>query len=517
MKQKEIWVIDFGSQYSHLILRVLRELGYFSLLITPEEAFARVENDLPAALILSGGPASIRHDQRDFAAFFQQEKLPVLGICYGVQIIVQHFGGVVQSLEQGEYGAAKVHWKNAKQWNTSYNHFLTWMSHGDSIEKMPQDFDIILESENHIVAGIQHRERPLVGLQFHPEVQHTEHGRELLSYFLKQVAKIEPNWDNRSLVDIAKKCFAHVQKDEHVLCAFSGGVDSLVAASVAHEVLGDRLHCVFVDNGVLRIQDRKHIKNLQKNTNLPITIVDAQEIFLSQLAEVKDPEKKRKIIGKTFIDVFEEQVGIIEEREGYHFKYLLQGTLYPDVIESISPHKKGGESKTIKSHHNVGGLPERMKLSLVEPLRFLYKDEVRKMGESLNLDREWLYRHPFPGPGLAVRILGEVTPERVERLQLADEILFHSLKEDGYYAQTWQALVVLLPIKAVGVKGDNRAYEEVMAIRMVDSVDGMTAKASEFPWDFLRKVSTKIANEVPGVARVVYDLTSKPPGTIEWE
>jgi GMP synthase (glutamine-hydrolysing) len=356
----------------------------------------------------------------------------------------------------------------------------------------------------------------VVGLQFHPEVQHSTHGKEVLQWFLRDVAKLTSDWSGATMLEACRTEVA-TAKGEKVLCAFSGGVDSLVAAMITHQVLGTDLHCIFVDNGLLRPQDLHHIRVLRNKTPLHVTIVDAKAEFLGNLAGVTEPEQKRKIIGKTFIDVFERQVGLYASERGIKFTRLLQGTLYPDVIESLSPHQQGGKSSTIKSHHNVGGLPERMNLKLLEPLRFLFKDEVRKMGEELGLAHDWVWRHPFPGPGIGVRVLGELTADNIRKVQESDQVLFEELKAHDLYASTWQAFTVLLPVKTVGVKGDGRVYEEVIALRMVNSQDGMTATVTELPWSFLAKTSTRICNEVKGITRVVYDLTSKPPGTIEWE
>lgn len=511
-----IWIVDFGSQYTQLITRKLREMNFSSIIMTLEDALEKIKTQSPQALVLSGGPQSVFEDQTDYSPFFSNQNLPILGVCYGMQILGQYFGGKVEKGLQGEYGLSEIHGEN---------HFMipgvpaksnVWMSHSDHVSVLPKDFVAILRSENGLLAGMKHTTRSIMGLQFHPEVNHTEYGTEMLSFFFKNVAALKPDWSSAAILE---SCLDEVKKvkGKKVLCAFSGGVDSLVAGILTHQVIGPDLYCFFVDNGLLRPQDLNHIELLKKKTPLNIEIIDAKEEFYSKLKGVADPEEKRKIIGRTFIDVFEVKVKEFAQNHNIHFDYLLQGTLYPDVIESISPHKKGGKSVTIKSHHNVGGLPERMKLQLLEPLRYLFKDEVRAMGMELKLERDWVYRHPFPGPGIGVRVLGELKPESILKVQHSDQILFEELKKNDLYNSTWQAFTVLLPVKTVGVKGDGRAYEEVIALRMVNSQDGMTASVTELSWSFLNKVSSRICNEVKGVTRVVYDLTSKPPGTIEWE
>ena len=514
--KSSIWIVDFGSQYTQLITRKFRELGYTSEIMTVEDALDKLKEDKPRALVLSGGPQSVFEDATDYAPFFNVNDLPILGICYGMQILGQFFGGKVEKGVQGEYGLAKLRVVPGFSVPGLPPVSDVWMSHSDHVSKLPQDFKLVFQSENGLVAGIKHEKRPILGLQFHPEVHHTVHGKDVLSYFLTDIARIQKDWSSSTMLETCTEEVKAV-KGSKVLCAFSGGVDSLVAATLTQKVIGDDLYCFFVDHGLLRPQDIHHIKLLQEKTSLNIEIIDATELFLKALHGHKDPESKRKIIGKTFIDVFEKKVHEFEKSHNIKFDYLLQGTLYPDVIESISPHKKGGKSVTIKSHHNVGGLPERMHLKLLEPLRFLFKDEVRAMGLELGLQHEWVYRHPFPGPGIGVRVLGELHQESIRKVQESDQILFEELKEHKLYDSTWQAFTVLLPVKTVGVKGDGRAYEEVIAVRMVNSQDGMTASVTEVPWSFLNRVSSRICNEVKGVTRVVYDCTSKPPGTIEWE
>jgi GMP synthase (glutamine-hydrolysing) len=514
--QSSVWIIDFGSQYTQLITRKFRELGFTSEIMTVEDGLKKLKTHKPKALVLSGGPQSVFEDKTDYSPFLNQQDLPILGVCYGMQILGQFYGGKVEKGIQGEYGLAKVKMVSGFKIKDCPPESEVWMSHSDHVSALPAGFKLIIQSENGLVAGIKHDVRPILGLQFHPEVHHTIHGKEILSYFLNEIAKLKSDWSSKTMLETSLEVVKEV-KGKKVLCAFSGGVDSLVAATLTHKVIGSDMYCFFVDNGLLRPQDLHTIKLLQEKTELNIEIVDAKDLFLNALAGQKDPEQKRKTIGKTFIDVFEKKVQEFEKNHGIKFDYLLQGTLYPDVIESLSPHKQGGKSVTIKSHHNVGGLPERMHLKLLEPLRFLFKDEVRQMGLELGLNRDWVYRHPFPGPGIGVRVLGELSSDSIRKVQESDQILFEELKENNLYDSTWQAFTVLLPVKTVGVKGDGRVYEEVIALRMVNSQDGMTASVTEFPWSFLNKVSSRICNEVKGITRVVYDLTSKPPGTIEWE
>lgn len=516
MSDRQIWIVDFGSQYTQLITRKTRELGYSSEIITLKEIRKRISEGLkPNTIVLSGGPQSIFTDEEDYQFIFDTQ-LPILGICYGMQLIAQHFGGKVEAGTIAEYGHAEVLFQNGHGINHCPEKINVWMSHFDHVVEVPLGFEITLKSHNDLLAGIVSKEKKIMAFQFHPEVDHTDHGEDILEHFYNDIAGLKKDWDAKEMLKETQE-LVDVAKGEKVLCAFSGGVDSLVAATIAQRTLGDDLYCFFVDHGLLRPQDYGHIQTLIKETNLNIEIIDAKEIFFNKLAGLSDPEDKRKAIGVTFIEVFEQKVHEFEENHGIHFTYLLQGTLYPDVIESISPHEDGGKSVTIKSHHNVGGLPERMKLKLLEPLRLLFKDEGRRIGMELGLKHEWVYRHPFPGPGIGIRVLGEINETSVLKVQESDQILFEELHRAGLYDSVAQAFTVLLPVKTVGVKGDGRAYEEVICLRIVSTSDFMTATWSDLPTSFLSKVSSRVTNEVKGVTRVVYDITSKPPGTIEWE
>ncbi|MBI2520574.1 MAG: glutamine-hydrolyzing GMP synthase [Bdellovibrio sp.] len=513
----QIWIVDFGSQYTQLITRKTRELGFRSEILTVDEASDRLKkDDWPSALVLSGGPQSVFEDNTDFSLFFKRPELPILGICYGMQIMAHVLGGQVARGHLGEYGNARVTFEKDQVLNGFPSSFSVWMSHFDHVTGLPSNFEVVLKSDNGLLAMMRDKKLPRVGLQFHPEVEHTQHGKDLLRFFYHEIAHLREDWSPKAMLFEGIQLITQA-KATNVLCAFSGGVDSLVAATLAHRVLGERLYCFFVDHGLLRPQDYAHIEILQKHTSLSIEIIDAKTIFAERTRGLADPEDKRKAIGKTFIEVFETQVHHFEKTHDIHFTHLLQGTLYPDVIESTGPHQKGGKSAVIKSHHNVGGLPERMKLKLLEPLRFLFKDEVRALGLELGLKPQWVYRHPFPGPGIGIRVLGELNDKAIQKVQQSDQILFEELQNFHLYQAIWQAFTVLLPIRTVGVKGDARAYEEVIAVRLVNSSDGMTAHWSDVPRNFLETVSSRITNEVLGITRVVYDITSKPPGTIEWE
>lgn len=515
-EQRQIWILDFGSQYTQLITRKTRELGFSSEIMTIDQCKERFsKKEFPKAIVLSGGPQSVFEDNENYDFVFDTG-LPVLGICYGMQLIGKHFGGKVEKGTIGEYGHALLEVIEHKNMDHVPARINVWMSHSDHVSVVPSGFKVLMKSHNGLIAAIQHETHKILGLQFHPEVEHSEHGKDILRHFYQELANLKEDWSEAMMLKEAKDLVAKVG-DAKILCAFSGGVDSLVAATLTHEVCGPNVYCFFVDNGLLRPQDYVHMKTLQEKTPLNIEIIDAKEEFFKALHGLEEPEAKRKAIGRTFIEIFEKKVHEFESSHQIHFEYLLQGTLYPDVIESISPHETGGKSVTIKSHHNVGGLPERMKLKLLEPLRYLFKDEVRKLGVELGLNPEWVHRHPFPGPGIGIRVMGEINDQRVKRVQHSDQILFEELHNFNLYLAVWQAFTVFLPVKTVGVKGDARAYEEVICVRLVNSSDGMTATWSDVPHNFLQKVSSRISNEVEGITRVVYDITSKPPGTIEWE
>ena len=516
MNEEQIWILDFGSQYTQLITRKTRKLGYSCIILTVKQSRKLLEDGRkPGAIVLSGGPSSIFNDKEDYRFIFSA-KVPTMGICYGMQLMASHFGGQVEKGEKSEYGKTVVQNSNSFTIPDCPEQINVWMSHSDHITVMPNSFETLLESQSNIIAAIKHCELPLLGLQFHPEVSHSEYGEEVLTYFYKHISKLEKDWNSECMLQRAESPVTKVSEDK-ILCAFSGGVDSLVAAFIAHKVVGENLYCFFVDTGLLRPQDYDHIKDLQKNTPLNIKVINAQESFLKSLEGVAEPEEKRKIIGHNFISVFEEQVKLFEIKHNIKFEYLLQGTLYPDIIESTSPHQEGGNSATIKSHHNVGGLPEKMRLKLIEPLSQLFKDEVRQIGLKLGLEKKWINRHPFPGPGIGIRVIGTLNAKAIEQVQKSDDILLQEMIQANLYNSMAQAFTVLLPVKTVGVKGDGRAYEEVICLRLVSSDDFMTATWSDVPRDFLEKVSNRITNEVSGITRVVYDITSKPPGTIEWE
>lgn len=513
LHEQKILILDFGSQYTQNIARRVREAEVFCEIHPCTKSFSEIKNMRPQGIILSGGPASVH--EKD--AVLCDPKLfelgiPVLGICYGMQLITHMLDGKVSPADDREYGRAQLKVKEYSYLlNGVKNNSTVWMSHGDRIDKLPTGFKTTAFTDNSPIAAIENSITKIYGLQFHPEVVHTSEGIKLLDNFIFNICKCVKNWKIDSLAEFAIENIKTQVGNGQVLCGLSGGVDSSVVAMLIHKAIGDRLTCIFVDNGLLRDGEREKVENtFRDNFHINLDVVDAADRFLDKLKGVTDPEKKRKIIGNIFIEVFEEEA----KRLG-NFEYLAQGTLYPDVIESVS--FKGGPSVVIKSHHNVGGLPEKMHLKLVEPLRELFKDEVRRLGHEIGLPDEMIKRQPFPGPGLAIRVLGNVTSERLDILREADKIILEEIKKAELYHELWQSFAVLLPVKTVGVMGDARTYESVIAIRAVTSTDGMTADWAHLPYDLLGRFSNRIINEVKGVNRVVYDISSKPPGTIEWE
>ena len=510
-----VLILDFGAQYTQLIARRVREQRVYCEIHPCTITLDQIRAMAPRAVILSGGPASVYADGApsvDKGVF--ELGVPVLGICYGLQLIAHLLGGKVEPATAREYGHARV----VVEKNEGILHRFAkrealdvWMSHGDRIAALPPGFQTIGVSGNTPFCAVGNAQKRIYGVQFHPEVVHTPRGSDVLAAFLFDVAGLSPTWTPGAFTEEAMASVkARVADGDHVICGLSGGVDSSVAAVLCHKALGNRLTCIFVDNGLLRQGEAEQVvATFRQSFHLNLVAVDAREKFLSALHGVSDPEQKRKIIGRVFIEVFDE-----EAKKVPNVRWLVQGTLYPDVIESVS---FKGPSAVIKSHHNVGGLPEKMNLKLIEPLRELFKDEVRAAGEQLGMPRDLLWRHPFPGPGLAVRCLGEITEKRLAVLRAADAIVTDEIRAGGLYDDVWQAFAVLLPVKSVGVMGDERTYEEACAVRAVRSVDGMTADWAKLPYDVLGRISTRICNEVRGINRVVLDITSKPPGTIEWE
>ena len=533
MSHQTIIVLDFGSQYTQLIARRLRELSVYSEVWRPDTPLAAIRERRPAGIILSGGPKSVSEPGAPHCdAGVYELGVPVLGICYGMQLMAHALGGRVAPAPQREFGHARVTISAKRETVAAAGvragsqtavavadparlfvdvpgEIRVWASHGDLVASAPAGFSVVATSANAPIAAMSDPRRGLYAILFHPEVVHTENGLEILRNFAFGICGCTGDWTMAAFVEEASARIRRQVGDGRVVCALSGGVDSTVAAVILHRAIGDRLTCIFVDNGLLRLNEAGQIRRRFERLQLPVVFTDASALFLDRLAGVVDPEAKRKIIGATFIDVFEAEAATLGRVD-----FLAQGTLYPDVIESVAI---VGQSAVIKSHHNVGGLPARMRMQLVEPLRELFKDEVRAVGRELGLDEEFVIRQPFPGPGLAVRILGDVTTERLRLLRLADAIVADEVRRDGWYARLWQSFAVLLPVQSVGVMGDERTYEYTVAIRAVESRDGMTADWARLPHDLLGRISSRIVNEVKGINRVVYDISSKPPATIEWE
>ncbi len=503
-------ILDFGGQYTQLIARRVRELGVYSEIVPFNTTVEEIERKHPRGLILSGGPASVyeegapRPDPRTL-----DMGVPVLGICYGAQLLAYFLGGEVKPSSRREYGYAEVETiAESRLLEGVPSPMKAWMSHGDYLSRPPEGFTITAATDA-AIGAVESSERNLYGVQFHPEVAHTPYGKDILRNFLTRICQLRCDWSMASFIETTVEDIRRRVGAGRAVCGLSGGVDSSVAAALVARAIGDRQTCIFVDTGLLRKNEFEEVLEAYRDMGLQVVGVAAGERFLTRLAGVADPERKRKIIGNEFIEVFQEEARRLGEVE-----FLVQGTLYPDVIESVSVK---GPSAVIKSHHNVGGLPEKMHLKLIEPLRELFKDEVRRVGRELGLPEEIVSRHPFPGPGLAVRILGEVTADRVVLLQEADKIVIEELRRADLYDKVWQAFAVLLPVSTVGVMGDNRTYENAIAIRAVESLDGMTADWARLDWDALQRMSSRIVSEVRGVNRVVYDISSKPPSTIEWE
>jgi GMP synthase (glutamine-hydrolysing) len=518
-EHSRVVILDFGSQYTQVIARRVRECQVYSQILPFHARTKAIEALRPQGLILSGGPSSVygkKAPHPDPAIF--ELGIPILGICYGVQLMAHFLGGKVEHSERREYGAGQLHVTapSCPLFHGLGDSMDIWNSHGDKLTRLPKGFKAVGASDNSPYAAIENARRKFYGLQFHPEVAHTPRGREILENFLYAICDCRPDWTMGSFIE--ETC-ASVRKqvgEHHVILGLSGGVDSSVAAALLHKAIGDQLTCVFVNNGVLRAHEAETVQRVfRDNFHIKLKYVDAGTRFLKRLKGITEPERKRKIIGREFVRVFDDTTRALTRSGRSKFKFLAQGTLYPDVIESVAI--GGNPAALIKSHHNVGGLPKKMKLSLVEPLRELFKDEVREVGAQLGLPKEIVHRQPFPGPGLAVRILGEITRERLRILREADAIVVSEMKASDWYYKVWQSFAVLLPVRSVGVMGDERTYENTVALRIVESQDGMTADWVRLPYDLLARISTRIINEVKGVNRVCYDISSKPPATIEWE
>ncbi len=507
-----ILILDFGSQYTQLIARRIRELNVYCEIHPYNISLEKIQALKPNGIIFSGGPSSVYSPDAPIShpKIFELN-IPILGICYGLQLIAFQNKGEVAKSTHKEFGRAFIKFNSSgKIFKNISSPTEVWMSHGDALTKLPKNFEVIAQSDNAPICAIQYEQKKMYGVQFHPEVVHTKEGKKILSNFLFEICQCKGDWNTTSFIEQSIKEIQQKVGKEKVICALSGGVDSSVAAVLLHKAIGNQLLCIHIDNGLMRKgESAAVVKTFRDEYHIPLDFIDATKIFLERLQGITEPEKKRKIIGNTFIEIFEH-----EAQKNSNAKFLAQGTLYPDVIESVS---FKGPSATIKTHHNVGGLPEKMNLQLLEPFRELFKDEVRAIGRELGLPHSFIDRHPFPGPGLAIRVLGEITPERLEILRNADEIFIDELHRNNLYDTIWQAFSVLLPVQSVGVMGDERTYENTLALRAVTSIDGMTADWAHFPYEILAKISNRIINEVRGINRVVYDISSKPPATIEWE
>lgn len=511
---ESVLVLDFGGQYTQLIARRVRELGVYSEIHPYNVPIETIRSLNPSGIILSGSPWSV-YDEGAPKSTPQVYDLgvPILGICYGLQLIADQLGGTVDTSAKKEFGKALLQVDKGDDLLAGLNGSTTvWMSHGDALTSLPDGFEPIAHTPNAPICAIRHPKRKIYGVQFHPEVVHTQNGTKILSNFLFQVCGLKGGWTSTHFIETSIERIRKTVGTSRVLCALSGGVDSSVAAILLHKAIGDQLHCIHINNGLMRKgESEKVVEVFREHYRIPLTYIDATELFLTRLAGVTDPEQKRKVVGKTFIDVFEEESRNLASTP---FEFLAQGTLYPDVIESVS---FKGPSVTIKTHHNVGGLPKNMKFKLIEPFRELFKDEVREVGRKLGLPESFLERHPFPGPGLAVRVLGEITKEKLHLAREADVIFIDEIRRAGIYNDIWQAFAALLPVRSVGVMGDGRTYDYTVVLRAVTSVDGMTADWARIPPEVLASASNRIINEVGGINRVVYDISSKPPATIEWE